>query len=213
MRTLTKIISLLAATFFAAAGIKAAKAADVSVEIMSTDKNAVLDTKVSGTICGKVGYFARNLTNVDYTSEPGSQVSSFSLADMIYPLGKGFDIVAELQLPSGAQADPRLGVQYIKEIGKGGSAYFLATRNFSEEPNTETLLILDYSRTLDDNWSLRTGLEHVLNISDKGYNFDWQKFRLGLENKGFGFGAAVESSSLYSGNPEIRLGGFISKKF
>src|SRR3989344_1879370 len=54
-----------------------ALAANVTVEGVSGEDTGTLDTKVSGTIPGNIGYFFRNRTSIDY--EADNDVSAFSL--------------------------------------------------------------------------------------------------------------------------------------
>lgn len=204
MKPFKTLCMLVAAAWLAVAP---AKAVEVSVEAMSSENTWVLDSKVSGTIDRKVGYFFRNTTSIDY--EADNQASAFSLLDLTYPLGKGFDFVAEGQFPNGLPFDPRLGMQYFKGFNNSLTVYALATRNFSENPDIEVDLLLKYAPPINKRTNLLAQWESLLNAGDKQYNFDTQKIRLGMKYKGIGFGAASDITGAWSGEPDYNVGGFI----
>ena len=141
------LIAGIAAAYLAAASLSPAKAANITLEAVSGEQSGTLDTKINGTIPSNVGYFFRNRTSVDYKTD--NNVSSFSLLDISYPLGKGFDLVAEGQLPDGMPFDPRLGVQYFRGFDNGLTFYALLTRDFNENPNTELTTVLGYTRDIN----------------------------------------------------------------
>ena len=205
------LIAGIAVAYLAVASRSPVNAANITVEAVSGEDTGTLDTKVSGTISGNIGYFFRNRTSVDYESD--NQVDSFSLLDITYPLGKGFDFVAEDQFTSGMPFDPRLGMQYFKDFKNGLSAYALITRNFNENPNTELTTILGYSKDLDGKWKLVGRWEELINIGDKNYNFDATRLRLGIGINDIVIGPSLDISDIGSEQgPEYFPGGFMTVK-
>ena len=188
-----------------------ALAANVTVEAVSDKETVTLDTKVSGIMPCNIGYFFRNRTSIDY--ENNDQIGSFSLLDITYPLGKGFDIVAEGQFADGLPFDPRLGVQYFKGFDNGLTFYALVTRNFNENPNTEMTTILGYARDIIGKFRLAGRVEEVINIGDSSYNYDLTRLRLGLGNDQVTIGPSLDISNIGIGKePQYSPGGFISVK-
>lgn len=192
-----------------------ALAADATVEVVSgadADSNVstTIDTKLSGEIAKRANFFLRNRTSVG----DDRIVNSFTSIDLSYVLGHGFDVVGETQYTAGAELDPRLGLQYFRDLGRGITAYALLTRNFSENPNTELTTVLGYARNLKGEWKLAGRWEQVVNISDRGYNYDLTRLRLGIGRGRFTAGPAADISGVFSGErPAYVLGGFVSVKF
>ncbi|PIN86905.1 hypothetical protein COV19_02765 [Candidatus Woesearchaeota archaeon CG10_big_fil_rev_8_21_14_0_10_44_13] len=181
-----------------------------SVEVISgvdaeSNTSTTIDVKLGGGIAERVNFFFRNMTTIGHDN----MVDSFTLMDLVYVLGHGFDAVAETQYAPGEEIDPRLGMQYFKDIGKDMAVYALITRNFSENPNTEAILLLKYSPLINKKTRLLAQWEPLLNMGDKQYNFDLQKIRLGVEYKGVGFGAAADIAGAWNGEPNYAVGGFI----
>jgi len=188
-----------------------ALAANVTLEAVSGEQTGTLDTKVSGTLPIKIGYFFRNRTSVNY--ETDNQVGSFSLLDLTYPLVKGFDFVAEGQFTNGMPFDPRLGVQYFKGFKSGITAYALVTRNFSENPNTELTTVLGYTRDIDGKLKLVGRWEEIINIGDENYNYDTSRLRLGIGNGQVTVGPALDIFGIGSGErPTYAPGVFVQVK-
>ena len=190
------------------------KAADVTVEAVATQDTATLDTKISGSLAPRFKYFCRNRTGVTYQNDAGNnQVGSFTVVDLISVLGKGFDFLGEMQLPSGMEMDPRLGIQYFKKF-KNTSEYFLVTRDFKGNPNTEITNVIGLNLKLKGDWTLMGRWEEIVNLGDENYNFDLARLRLGAGYKKFAFGPAADISGIASGQkPNYQIGGFVQVKF
>lgn len=207
----TLFIAGIAAASIAAAGSCPAKAANVAVEAVSGENIGTLDTKVSGTLPGNVGYFCRNRTSVDYDAD--NNTSGFSLVDLTYPLGLGFDVVAENQFPDGASFDPRLGVQYFHDLDNGLTFYAMVTRDFNENPNTELTIVLGYIGDINGKLKLTGRWEQIENMGDKSYNYDLTRLRLGIGNDNITIGPALDISGVGSGaRPTYAPGGFVQVK-
>lgn len=205
------LIAGITAAYLAAASLNPAKAANATVEAVSGEKTGTLDTKVSGTMPGKIGYFLRNRTNIDYQAD--NNVSEFSLVDLTYPLGKGFDLVAEGQFSCGVPFDSRLGVQYFKNLGEGITFYGAVTRNLDENPNTELTTVLGYSKDINGKLKLMGRWEEIINVGDKTYNYDISRLRLGIGNDDIMIGPALDISGVGSGErPTYVPGAFIQIK-
>lgn len=192
-----------------------ALAADGSVEVISgvdgdNYASTTIDAKLSGEIAARTNFFLRNRISIDHES----QTDSFTLIDLTYALGKGFDAVQETQFTAGAEMDPRLGIQYFRDIGRGFTAYALITRNFDENPNTELTTILGYEHDLKGNWKLMGKWEQIVNISDEVYNYDTARLRLGISKGKFTIGPAADISGIGSKEePSYNVGGFVAVKF
>lgn len=201
----------IAAAYLVVGALNPAKAANVTIEAVSGEDSGTLDTKISGNLPFKIGYFFRNRTSLNYEADNG--VSAFSLLDITYPLGKGFDFVAEGQFATGASFDPRLGVQYFKGFKNGITAYALVTRNFNENPNTELTTVFGYTRDINGKLKLVGRIEEVVNIGDKIYNFDITRLRLGIGNGQVTIGPALDIFGIGSEQgPQYFPGGFITVK-
>lgn len=210
--SITKKIGIMAiGAYMALVNAVPVLAANVTVEGISGEDSGTLDTKVSGTIPGNIGYFFRNRASVDYEND--NQVDSFSSLDITYPLGRGFDAVAEGQFTNGLPFDPRLGVQYFKDFKNGLTAYALITRDFNENPNTELTTVLGYSKDINGQWKLVGRWEEIINIGDETNNYDTTRLRLGIGKSGVVIGPSLDISDIGSEQgPEYFPGGFIQVK-
>ena len=222
MKLRNKLAAALMTTYLTGMALLPAQAANVEVEAMhgntyngQTENVTTLDTKVGSNI-RNLGYFFRNITTADHTEyEDGADnnVNAFSLVDLTYPLGAGFDAVGEIQLPAGAPADPRAGLQFCKSADDV-LVYALATRNFTADPNTELVGLFRYTPAIKDDLKIFGQVEAIVKIGDKDYNFDSTKVRLGIDKDGNRIGVAGQINGLGTGNePEYGLGVFAGKEF
>jgi len=201
--------------YMALLNINPALGANATAEVVSgADANSnvstTIDTKLSGEIAKRTNFFLRNRTSV----RDDRTVDSFTVIDLSYALGHGFDAVAETQYAPGAELDSRLGIQYFREIGKNFTAYALVTRNFNENPNTELTGVLGYSKDINGKWKFVGRIEEVVNIADANYNYDLTRLRLGAGRGKFTIGPATDISEVGSGKKSTyMIGGSIGVKF
>ena len=192
-----KKILMAGIAFLAIASLNQSKAASIKVEPVFAEKSMVLDTKSKGTLPYNIGYFMRNRTTLDY--ENNNNANEFLNVDLTYPLGRGADFVFENQFTAGKPYDPRLGVQYFKDFENGLTFYILVTRNWGALPNTEITPVIGYERSINPRLRFAGRLEECVNIGDKKYNFDLTRLRLGIGNKDFIMGPALDVSGIGSG--------------
>ncbi|MFC1732833.1 hypothetical protein ACFL6I_21230 [candidate division KSB1 bacterium] len=217
-KTIKKIGTAAIGTYMALVNAVPALAADASVEVMhgtnttTQAQTATVDAKVMGSLGDRFGYFGRLIETVDMANE--NEVGTFALMDLSCRLGKGFDVVGETQFIPGMEPDLRAGIQYFKKFENGIAVYALATRNFTEMPNTELVGLVTFNHKLNENLGLTGSVESVVNIGDTAYNFDSTKVRAGINYKGLKIGPAANISGLGTdGEPEVTVGGFVAKEF
>ena len=198
------LVGLLAALCYA----RSARAGG-SAEVMVGDESAVVDIKASGDLGHRAGIFARNRTRIDYHH----QVSPFTLVDLTYSLGEGFDAVAEAQMAPGMGIVPRAGAQYFYSFGDG-SVYALTTASILERPNLELIAKVRYTPLLAGDWRGGAQLEMVTDLGRDGHEFSTQRARLGISIDGYDFGAALDLVEVGPGATlTYNLGGFVAKNF
>lgn len=195
------LMAAIAAVYIAFAPIPS-PAMNIKVEPVFAQKGMVLDTKLGGKLPGSlsnIGYFMRNRTFVDYENN----VDAFSLVDLIFPLGKGFDFVFESQFTAGKPYDPRVGAQYAHDFGNGLNAYVLITRSWGPLPNMQITPVIGYERKINPKLRFAGRLEAPLTLGDReGYLSDSARIRLGFGEKGWLVGPALDISGIWSGEPE-----------
>jgi len=197
------LIGLLAALCYA----RSARAGG-SAEVMAGDENAVVDIKTSGDLGHRVGIFARNRTRIDYHN----QVSPFTLVDLTYSLGEGFDAVAEAQMAPGMGIVPRAGAQYFHSFGDG-SVYVFASGSH-QDPNLELLATVRYTPAIAGDVKGFAQLEALTDLGQDGHEFSTQRARLGIEIGGYRIGAGADLVEIgHDATPSYNIGGFVAKNF
>ena len=197
------LVGLLAALCYA----RSARAGG-SAEVMVGDESAVVDIKASGDLGHRAGIFARNRTRIDYHN----QVSPFTLVDLTYSLGEGFDAVGEAQMAPGMGIMPRVGVQYFHSFGDG-SVYAFASGSH-QDPNLELLATVRYTPTITGDVRGFAQLEALTDFGRDGHEFSTQRARLGIEIDGYRIGAAADLTEVgHDMTPSYNLGGFVAKNF
>ncbi|PIN86804.1 hypothetical protein COV19_02935 [Candidatus Woesearchaeota archaeon CG10_big_fil_rev_8_21_14_0_10_44_13] len=206
----------------------------VNVESMYGEDEDVqtmtLDTKIWGTIEGKLDYFLRNRTPIDMNSDADGTTDdnmvgpSMTLMHLNYEIFKGFDIVAAAKLTTGAPLEERFGIQYTW-TKNGFLFYTLATRKINEDPNTEWKSDLGYSGPLSGNFGWRTNWEQLFTFPDGQTTTNSSRIRLGVTYKmpGSGtilsLGPAMDINNIQNGenaatNPRTMMpGAYLSVDF
>lgn len=182
-----------------------------------------LDTKVFGTIEGKLDYFLRNRTPIDM-NEDNTTGHSVTFVDLNYELFKGFDVVLAEKLVTGAPAETRPGLQYT--LTKNGFMFYtLATRSINEHPSTEWKFDAGYSGPTREDWGWRTNWEQWLILPDGKPTTTISRIRLGAtyqmpgSKTSVSFGPAVDISNIQNGedatvNPRtVMPGAYVSVTF
>lgn len=227
--SIRKIIATgLMAAYLTAASILPAKAGPkVIVEDMWGEnedaQTMTLDTKVFGTIEGKLDYFLRNRTPIDMNEE-NTVGHSVTFVDLNYELFKGLDVVLAEKLVTGAPAETRPGLQYT--LTKNGFMFYtLATRSINEHPSTEWKFDAGYSGPIREAWGWRTNLEQWFILPDGKPTTTISRFRLGAtyqmpgSRTSVSFGPAVDISNFQNGenatvNPRtVMPGAYVSVTF
>ena len=199
------LVSLLAAAAVYAQPAHAGGAA----EVMAGDERVTIDVKAIGDLSPDVGFFARNRTGIDYHNK----VNPFTLVDLTYSLGEGFDGVGEAQMAPGMGVVPRAGVQYFHSFSEG-SVYALTTASIIERPNLELIAKVRYTPLLIGGWRGMAQLEMVTDIGRDGHEFSTQRVRLGISADGYDFGAALDVVEAgHDTTPTYTAGGFVAKTF
>jgi len=214
MKKLKKIIGTIAiGAYMTLVNAVPALAANVNTEVMNAQnqttqvQTTTIDTKIGGEI-GDVGYFMRSRIGINHANE--DNVDLFSMIDLSYPLGKGFNLMTEIQFTPGSPVDPRAGMFWAGNAGPI-ALYAQLTRNWSANPNTEFFGTATFA---PEGKGLKPYLhtEAFFNFSDEEYRFDGQKVRLGGSYKGISFGPALNISGLASEEPSYDVGAFVKVK-
>ncbi|GEM_PF-1354646 len=203
------LASLLTMTVVCVAAYAPPAQAGGAAEVMAGDERATIDIKAIGDLGRGAGFFARNRTGIDYHD----QVSPFTLVDLTYSLGEGFDAVSEAQMAPGMGIVPRAGVQYFHSF-RDGNVYALTTASILERPNLELIAKVRYTPLLIGDWRGVAQLEMVTDIGRDGHEFSTQRGRLGISVNGYDFGVALDVIEVgHDSTPTYNAGGFVAKQF
>src|SRR3989344_3244588 len=202
-------VAAIAAVYLTLGSINPAKAGPrVNTEAMWGEnedaQTMTLDTKVFGTIGGKLDYFLRNRTPIDM-NERNTTRPTVTFIDLDYELLKGLDVVLAAELVTGAPADPRRKMQnfYTKN---GLMLYTVATRKLGEDPNTKWKFDLGYSGKIRGDLGWRTNLEQWFIFPDGDPTATISRFRLGATYQIPGsktilsFGPALDINNIQNGD-------------
>jgi hypothetical protein len=171
-----------------------------SAEVMAGTTASTLDAKLSGDIASHAGFFLRSRTTVGYDGT----VSAFELADVTYSLGKGFDVVAEVQMTT--SVIPRAGVQYYhgNDIV---AVYGLVT---VDTHYAELTVFVQYTPKITEKMSGFAKLETIQDVGLDGYVWGTERARLGVGIKGYKVGLATD---ITHPDTTINPGLFVAKSF
>lgn len=168
-----------------------------------TTQTMTLDTKIFGTIEGKLDYFLRNRTPIDM-NDNNTVGDSMTFVDLNYEFLKGLDAVLAAKLTTGSSAESRLGLQYMW-TKDGLFFYTLATRKLNEDPNTEWKFDVGYSGPISGNWGWRTNWEGLFTFPDGQTTTNISRIRLGATYRMpnsktiLSFGPALDINNIQNG--------------
>ncbi len=189
---------------------KPATTSRVSAEVMAGHESSTLDVVAKGDIAPRFKFLLRNRDTWNY--DPNA-IDVFALIDLGYNLVDLLDVIAEVQFTQDSELVPRVGARYFHEFGDL-SLFLLSTTSIKEEPDCDLNLIVQYMPKISKRARLYISLEHLTNVSKEGHNFSLQRARLGLDVKGYQFGAATDFKETGNkGELDYNVGGFVSKSF
>ncbi len=180
---------------------------------MAGNERSTLDLKASAPVNDKLGVFMRARPSVDYKGV----ISSYGLADLVLNLSNGLDAISEVRA-FGGNVVPRAGMRYSAKT-ENVSLCTVATIGLDSKPYFESLTLLGYFPTIYKTLKLFAQVENISDVSATGHDSSKQRIRLGVEQGGWGAGAAVDltetgnSPTIANGTFDWNAGGYVSRKF
>jgi hypothetical protein len=208
-KTIKKLVAgaALLATL-ACAAPKPAQAGGTA-ELTAGNRDVALDVKAFADIAPRTTALFRTRTVLDYENNPWF----LGVTDLNIKIAGGLEALAEAKVTSDQGFVPWAGLQYSHQY-KDLFMYAAGMCSIGKKPIGEAYAILSYKPKIKGELKLLTNLEAITDFGAEGHKFSIQRWRLGVEYKGVGVGAAADVHE--TGNkPDIsyNVGGFVSKKF
>lgn len=176
-----------------------------SLELEKTQDVTTTDVKVGGDLGKGLGYFMRSRTSADNNDN----INTFVVGDITYNLGKGTQIVGEIQRAKGMGTMPRLGVETYQKVGPF-DVYSIATHTLKKEDNIEALLNLSLKKTMSKDWNAIGNIEGLVgyNRNNLDRQYSLARIRTGVEKDSKQAGLSLNVSE--GSKPQVGVYGKVS---
>ncbi len=182
-----------------------------SIELMAGSERVFTDVQWLEFLNREMDWslFSRARSTVDY--ENNTNLFTGAYLNYTTPSGFGGTVVGRIA-SAGSGVDT--GVHYFK-AGESFMMYALASLTLVQGPGTSWFSITRFTPKIDDKWKLYSSLELFSSFDYEQHQFSTQRLRMGLDNRGYQFGLAVNISETGKEvvHSDTNPGFFIRKQF